>query len=592
MTLDLPSGIANQKLGASQIDSVLDHFSASAKSHLGFTPRIEQLGAARQLLGRVVAEMGTGEGKTLTLAAAASLFASASLLANDNLLASKNLMSRDNRCVYVATANDYLAQRDAQWMRPIYRDLGFTVSHVTSQSQPEERIAAYQSNVVYATIREFGFDFLRAALAKRSGQSNVAQVTCDALIVDEADSVLIDEARTPLIITAPVSQTLPAMEACYQWAARVAKQFNLATDFVRTDASAVALTESGSQRVFHLPMPNEMGPLGMTDIIHSLECAIWINQTMRTNRDYIVRDGRVSIVNEYTGRASDNRLFATGIQQAIEARERLSISPPSQPVARISIQDFVDKFDHVCGITATATEDRKEFKQVYDLKVISVPPHNPSQRQMLETHFCRDQESKWQAIVNETKAMIAIDRAVLIGTRNIPQSISLAKALAREDVDHAVLNALNHAHEAAIIAGAGQCGQVTVATNMAGRGTDIKLSAEVLAAGGLHVIVSEPHEESRIDRQLIGRCARQGNPGSARIYLSRDDQILSQTIRDKSAKPVAKPVAKLVKQIAHAQYDLSRQRRLQRSRLMAHETAMAMALQKLGLDPHLDPLHQ
>lgn len=546
-----------------QVDSTFSRFIASTQSHLGFDPRDQQLAAAQKLLGRVIAEMATGEGKTLTLAAAASLLA------------------RKHQSVYIATANDYLAQRDAQWMQPIYRDQGLSASFVTSQSTPSQRTDAYRSPIVYATIREFGFDYLRAALAKRNGDAGIGSIRLDALIVDEADSVLIDEARTPLIITAPLAQKDPAMESCYRWAAEIAASFVDGQDYVRVDpGEAVALTDRGNQRVLHLKMPSEMKTLSMTDILHSLEQAIWVSQTMQAERDYVVRDNRVAIVNEFTGRASDKRSFATGIQQAIEAQQGLPISPPSQPVARITVQDFADKFKHVCGTTATAKESRQEFKQVYDVAVVDIPLHQPSQRRMLQPQFFSDQESKWQAIADETKSMIAKGRAVLIGTRSIPQSLSLAKVLDAQSIPHVVLNALNHQHESEIVAKAGQVGQVTVATNMAGRGTDIQLSQEVHTTGGLHVIVSEPHSESRIDRQLIGRCARQGNPGSTRLYASSTDQLFSDQVA----------VSKVTeKRIAKAQTARTQQHRLQRSRLMSHETAMATALKKLGLDPHLDP---
>ncbi|NND98330.1 MAG: preprotein translocase subunit SecA [Pirellulaceae bacterium] len=560
-------------------ESIIQRFSVSAASHLGYRPRAVQIDAASRLMGRVIVEMATGEGKTLSLALAASLIAST------------------GRRVCVATANDYLAHRDAHWMRPLYTDLGLTVGNVATDHSTPQRSQSYQRDVAYGTIREFAFDHLRAAMAARRQQPIDASPTLDVLIVDEADSVLIDEARTPLVISSPEKGLDPADEATLRWAANVAGTFHDSHDFVRCDPGGmIALTTSGRQRVLHLQMPPAMGPLSMTDIIHRLEIAIWINQTMYAGQQYIIRDGKVSIIHEYTGRASQQRMFGAGVHQAIEAREGLKITPPNQPIARITVQDFTDLFAHVSGVTATAREDQNELVQVYQLPVEVIPSHRPCQRKIHAACVCRDEPTKWQRIAEETMEMIQAGRAVLIGTRSVQQSEALSQVLRQCGVEHVVLNARHFDREAEIVAQAGNPARVTVATNMAGRGTDIELSDAVRQAGGLHVIVSEAHAASRIDRQLFGRCARQGDPGTARLFVCPDDEVLLLGLgparygRTRQSYLATSDSRGLLSQLVRAQRLVSRQQRLGRSALTAHQSQLNSVLQNLGLDPQLDPL--
>ncbi len=560
---------------------IVDQVRSAASTHLGVDLRDVQVTAGTQLLQGRIAEMQTGEGKTLSTVIPASVLASS------------------GRKVLIATANDYLAARDADWMGPLYREFGLRVSHITSTSTSEQRREAYEGDISYGTLREFAFDFLRHSLESRQQSAQVAspRFPLDVLVIDEADSVLIDEARTPMIITASTEAMDEPIKACYHWSAKQACDYLRQTDYVRlAESGAIALTDCGRRRAIHAEMPEAMRSLTTTDILHCLERAIWINEAIHRDQHYVVKGRKIHLVDEYTGRKSGERHFGGGIHQAIEAREGLDLSPESQPVARVSVQDFVGKFDHLCGITATAWEDRRELRNVYGLRVHRVATHQPSQRKILQPAVCRSREQKWDQIVEETQAVIAKQRAVLVGTRTVAQSEQLSERFQTRGIDHVVLNARNHRQEAAIIAGAGRVGRVTIATNMAGRGTDIQLEPAVTAAGGLHVIVSEPHAAARIDRQLIGRCARQGDPGSARIFASPDDEILAQAFGRERAEQIRQSAlggaseSWLLAKLKRAQQRVSQNHRRERARLTAHEDTLAESMQRLGLDPHLDPL--
>ena len=569
-------------MNAASFQPLVQQVSESATTRLGFAPRQVQLQAAEYLQQRNIVEMETGEGKTLTLAIAAILFA-------------KPTGNRPKRSVCIATANDYLAERDAAWMQGVFQDMGLSSAAVVASTALDRRSAAYQCDIVYGTIREFGFDFLRATLAAQDSAPPVlsgietGQPRFDVLMVDEADAVLIDEARTPLVISQTQHEpTDEATESCFRWAAEVAKQFQTPTDYVRVVDGAVALTTQGRSRIHHLKMPAAMNSLSMTTIIHAVERAVWVNETMKPQQQYIVRDKQIVIVHKFTGRSAPGKTFAAGVHQAIEAREGLPITPPQYVAARVSVQELVNKFAHVCGSTATATEDRRELKQVYATRVVQVSPHEPNRREVMPPCVCENEAQKWQQIIQETKAMMDGQRAVLIGTPSITKSEALADLLRDYNIAPVVLNAKNPESEAEIVRQAGQAGQVTVATNMAGRGTDIPLSEEVRQRGGLHVIVSEPHLAARIDRQLMGRCARQGDPGSARMFVCADDDLLQA---DQAGVTVgSSPSAgNTLKRIAKAQQMLQQRARLQRSQLTAQETRLSESLQTLGLDPHLNP---
>lgn len=552
----------------------------SCVARLGFQIRASQWEAAELLGSRCIVEMPTGEGKTLTTLLAACSLAAA------------------GRKVLIATANDYLAARDAEWMSTLYDSVGLTVASVTTSTPRGDRRGVYDHNIVYGTLREFAFDFLHHSMENRKEnkpQGMLAKFPDDVLILDEADSILIDEARTPMIITAPVSRIDPTREACYRWSSATAKGFQHPEDYVRAGGSGqIALTEKGRKRAISTKMPSTMADLTTTDILHSLERAILVNETIHRDVHYLVQEDSIQLVDEYTGRRTAERNFGGGVQQAIEAREGLALTQESQPIARISVQEFTARFAHLCGMTATAWEDREELLRVYGVKVHRMPPHRKSRQIVMSPIACRSLEEKWERIAEETAMMTAKNRAVLIGTRTIAQSEELSKKLSEKELPHVVLNARNPTSEAAIIAEAGKAGKITVATNMAGRGTDIRLSETVFKSGGMHVIVSEAHAAARIDRQLIGRSSRQGAPGSARLFVSPSDEILSQGYGQQEADKFLQAALQgsphwLLDKVLSAQKKVTLQHRRERAELAARDETLAEAMLTLGLDPHLDP---
>ncbi|MAI30827.1 MAG: hypothetical protein CBE00_01655 [Planctomycetaceae bacterium TMED240] len=560
-----------------------ERMNAACAEHLGFEIRPNQWNASRLLVDRCIVEMPTGEGKTLT-----TFLAACSLAAT-------------GKTVLIATANDYLASRDAGWMSKLYKSVSLSVSSVTASTPQQGRSKTYKHDIVYGTLREFAFDFLRHSLERRKKQpSNIphSEFPKDILIIDEADSILIDEARTPMIITAPTTRVDQAKESCYRWASNAAKEFQRSRDYVRIDGSGlIALTQTGRKRAIATAMPTAIATLTTTEILHALERAILVNETLHRDIHYVLHEDCVQLVDEYTGRRTADRNFGGGVQQAIEAREGLALTRESEPIARISVQDFVARFRHLAGMTATAWEDRDELQRVYDAKVHRVRPHRRSQQVLMPPVACRSLGEKWTRIANETAKMIATNRSVLIGTRTITQSEELSTQLSEKGISHVVLNARNAASEAQIIAEAGQAGRVTVATNMAGRGTDIRLSEEVRKAGGMHVIVSEAHAASRIDRQLIGRSSRQGDPGSARLFISAADEILAQAYGEEQAAKFLLAAERgsirwLLPKVLAAQKRVVRMHRNERAELTARDESLADAMLSLGLNPHLDPLHE
>lgn len=560
-----------------------DRINKACVEHLGFKIRASQWDASSLLSTRCIVEMPTGEGKTLT-----------------TLLAACSLAAKGRR-VLIATANDYLASRDADWMSKLYKSVGLSISSVTTATPQQERASVYERNIVYGTLREFAFDFLRYSLNNRSKLHTDAErieFPQDVLIIDEADSILIDEARTPMIITAPITDVDQAKESCYRWSSEVAKEFHRPRDYVRSDTSGlVALTETGRKRVITSKMPSAMAAMTTTDILHALERAILVNETIHCDVHYVVHENAIHLVDEYTGRRTIERNFGGGVQQAVEAREGLALTRESEPIARISVQDFVSQFSHLSGMTATAWEDRDELLRVYGAKVHQVRPHRQSSQILMPPSVCRSLAEKWIRIADETAGMVATNRSVLIGTRTIAQSEELSTHLNEREISHVVLNARNPTSEAAIIAEAGQAGRVTVATNMAGRGTDIRLSEEVTSAGGMHVIVSEAHAASRIDRQFIGRSSRQGDPGSARLFVSPADEILAQAYGERQAADFqvaaqSGSIKWLLNKVLSAQKRVARLHRKERADLTARDEILSDAMRALGLDPHLDPLHE
>jgi preprotein translocase subunit SecA len=557
----------------------------AVRKSFGHELRANQILTGGALVEPSIAELATGEGKTVAAVLPLAFWA------------------RHGQGVYLSTANDYLARRDASWMQQVFDCLGLTVGCVQDGQSAEERRAAYACDVTYGTIREFGFDFLRDALQSRRSDGvatalsrpMVVQRNAFALIVDEADALLIDEARTPLIISHASGSMREATTACYRWCARNARKLNENVDYVRGSAAGeIAFTSAGKFRLFDMQMPPSMNSLTLTEILHAMERAIFVNHTYQPNQHYLVRNQKVCIIDEYTGRVSEGRTWNEGIHQAIEAREALPLTPPSQTVAQITVQDYARRFEHLCGMTGTAWEARHELFKVYGLRVKRFASHLPSKRRLLPSMVCRSREEKWLAVATETRQLLALGRAVLIGTRSIPASQELAAALQDLGIDCAILNATNPQQEAEIIARAGESGNVTVATNLAGRGTDIGIDSVVHSAGGLHVIGTELHAAARIDRQLAGRCGRQGDPGSFRQYMALDDELLSTAWGHSAARRLcqrwssARNLDSAERLFLKAQKVVSRSQQLEREALGRQGEDLRELYTRLGLNDVLD----
>jgi preprotein translocase subunit SecA len=552
---------------------------------------VQLIGGAALHAGSVV-EMQTGEGKTLT--ATLPLY----------------LAALPGKGAHLATANDYLAARDAEQMRPLFERLGLSVGAITAELSRSERRAAYACDVTYGTAKEFGFDFLRDRLAEAAATSAprfgldddvpaklAVQRAAFAMLVDEADSLLIDEARTPLVVSGSPGEDRAAKVAIYRWAAKVSPQF-VEDEHYDYDAKTrrVTLTAAGRRRVRELTDGDEGLPhdAPLVDLYEHIEKAIRAARDFIRNRDYIVRDGEVVIVDEFTGRLAEGRRWRDGLHQAVEAREGLEIGLPAADAARITLQDFMLRYERLAGMTGTIATAAHELKSIYNTPVLVVPTHRPPQRMELPSMVLGTSDERWQAIVDEVQALHAAGRPVLIGTRSIVKSETLSRLLAAAGLEHQVLNARQIAAEADIIAGAGERGRITVATNMAGRGTDIRLGEGVRECGGLHVIISELHESARIDRQLIGRCGRQGDPGSYRRYLALDDDILLAAFGPERAASLRQRGERggrfdhLAKLFFRAQANVERQHFSLRERLLDYERERRKMQEQLGQDAYLD----
>jgi len=491
---------------------------------IGERPFRVQVAGALALHAGCVVEMATGEGKTLAATMPATV------------------AGWRGRGCHIITVNDYLAQRDAEWMGRIYRFCGLRVAHVAQGMPPAERRAAYRADVTYATNKEVTADFLRdrlalgrlrglpaALLAKiadggDSGAARLLQRGLHHAIVDEADSVLIDEAVTPLIISGHAPN--PEQAEAFARAAEIADALRPGADWRADDRyREVRLTAAGRKRLADLA--EALGGLwrGRRRREELVVQALTARRFYLRDRQYVVQDGKVVIVDEFTGRLMPDRQWRDGLHQAVEAVERLEVNPPRDTCARISFQRFFRLYPHLAGMTGTAAEARREFWQIYHLPVVVVPTNRPCVRRRLPIRVYAGEEAKWAAVVERIRQVHEAGRPVLVGTRSVAASERLSGLLAAGGLDHQVLNAVRHREEAAVVAAAGRPGKVTVATNMAGRGTDIRLGRGVADLGGLHVIATERHEAGRIDRQLFGRCARQGDPGSAEAVVALDDEL-------------------------------------------------------------------
>jgi preprotein translocase subunit SecA len=556
-----------------------------------------------QLLGgaamyhRSIVEMQTGEGKTLT--ATLPLYLSA----------------LEGKGAHLATVNDYLARRDAEWMGPIYSALGMTVGVIQSQQPQEQRRQAYACDVTYGTANEMGFDFLRDRLLLRSqatGQRDLfgqmlgvstsgkhdepVQRRLHFMLVDEADSILIDEARTPLIISALPGEDEKIAAEAYRWAAQNEDQFQEDDDYdYDHDEKTVELTLDGRQRVRAMQKPEAMDRLPLSTIYEYIQRAIKVKREMFLDRHYVVRDGEIVIVDEFTGRLAEGRKWRAGIHQAVEAQEGVEITFATNQAARITVQDFFLRYERLAGMTGTASTSARELRKIYSVHVEAIPTNRPPIRKKLPTKVFGTSQQKWNAVVADALEQLQIGRPVLIGTRSIDKSEVLARLLTQAGANPTVLNARHIEREAEIVSQAGQPGRLTVATNMAGRGTDIKLAEGVEVLGGLHVICTELHEAQRIDRQLIGRCGRQGDPGTYRQFLALDDEILLLGLGPKRAARLETlgtrlngPVAGMEQLFYRAQRKVERRHFRDRKVLLYHEKERQKVQRQMGQDPYLD----
>ena len=482
-----------------------------------------------QLIGGIVlhqgriAEMRTGEGKTLVSTCPAYL----------NALTGKG--------VHVVTVNDYLAKRDSEWMGRVHRYLGLTVGTVLNEMSTEERQAAYACDITYVTNNELGFDYLRDNMAIYKSQQVLRGL--NYCVIDEVDSVLIDEARTPLIISGQSGKSTKLYELCDILArqlergeesaefskinAILGEEIEETGDFIVNEKEkTVNLTQQGVEKVekyFHI---ENLADAENLEIQHNIILALRANYLMFRDKDYVVKDDEVLIVDEFTGRIMNGRRYSDGLHQAIEAKEHVQVKRESRTLATITFQNFFNKFSKKAGMTGTAQTEEKEFRNIYSMDVIQIPTNRPVQRIDLDDAVYKSKKEKFQAVVDEIEAIHETGAPVLVGTIAIETSELLSSMLRKRGIKHNVLNAKFHEQEAAIVAEAGVHGAVTIATNMAGRGTDIKLDDESKAAGGLHIVGTERHESRRIDNQLRGRAGRQGDPGQSQFFISLEDDLM------------------------------------------------------------------
>ena len=543
-----------------------------------------------------ISEMQTGEGKTLT--------ATLPLVLHSML----------GKGSHLATVNDYLAHRDADWMKPLFEALGLKVGIVLTDHNQDQRRKSYGADVTYGTAKEFGFDFLRDRLLMRAQGRNVndflgagsderwsstgeqpVQRGMHFALVDEADSILIDEARTPLIIGSLGDEAREAVIATFRWASEYAGGFEYKEDYtLEEDSRKVELTSKGRQKVRSLPRPDEIRTVALVDLYEYIERAIRVLRDYHLDRQYVVRDGEIVIVDEFTGRLAEGRKWRDGIHQAVEANAGVEISIPTGQAARITVQDLFLRYKYLAGMTGTAATSAGELRKIYKTPVLQVPTNRPPQRKKLPDIVCADMMDKFERIVHEVREVHAQGRPVLIGTRSIDKSNILASMLRQQGMKVQILNANEIEREAEIVADAGQLGQITVATNMAGRGTDVKLQDNVRALGGMMVICTELHDAARIDRQLIGRCGRQGDPGTHRQYLALDDEILRNGFGLKASEKY-----KLLGQqgrfsdsmapvFRKAQRKVERKHFRDRMALLYHEKERTKIQRDMGQDPYLD----
>ncbi len=555
--------------------------------------RVQIMGAIALFEGNV-AEMQTGEGKTLTATMPAYIRA---------------LTGEGS---HVITVNDYLANRDQEIMGQVYMKLGLTVGKVLEPMEPPERRENYACDITYGTAKEMGFDFLRDRLRKGASQDDEitkkrfaaavdggeppVQRGHHFALIDEADSILIDEAKTPLIIglTQPND---PATVNLYRWSHRATYRLESNADYVyEPDRRSAYLTDDGCRKVVLMAKPSLLNSMDTERIYTQVEKALTAKHAFQLDRDYVVVDKKVQIVDESTGRIMDGRKWQDGLHQAIEAKELVPITAATGQAARITVQSFFRNYEFLSGMTGTALPAARELKKTYQLKVTKIPTNKPCVRKGLNNRVFATQEAKRTAIVDQIRSKIQEGRSILVGTPSVDASEALSIALREAGIEHETLNALYHEVESKIVERAGEMGKVTIATNMAGRGTDIILRDEVKGKGGLHVIATELHSSKRIDRQLIGRSARQGDPGSYQFFLSLEDELLRVRgmrrimRKQKSARPnkVGELTRSWVGYFKRTQSKLEKDHRKQRKNLLKQEKFRTEAYERMGIDPYLE----
>ena len=565
----------------------------AAHRQTGLRPFLVQLAGALALDRGLLAEMATGEGKTLTAAVAAVL------------------AGWRGRPCHIVTVNDYLAERDARWFGKLYCFAGVKVGHVVSTMEAPERRDGYAADVTYTTSKEVVADFLRDRLRlglitqpdrrlirhllnpRSAAGADLVMRGLHAAIVDEADSVLIDEAVTPLIICQPRENDslCEAAAIAAELAGRLVPDVDYRVDRRHRE---VELLEAAGAKLAALSgeMPRFWSGLGRRREL--VQQAVVARELFQRDRQYVIQEGKVVIVDEFTGRMMPQRTWREGLHQAIEAKESVAITAPTEILARLSFQRYFRLYRRLAGMTGTARESAGEFWRVYQLPVVAIPTNRPCIRTQLPDRCFAEGGARWTAVVEEIAAVHATGRPVLAGTRSVAASEELARRLGARGLTCQVLNAVRHREEADIVARAGEAGRITIATNMAGRGTDILLGHGVAALGGLHVIATEPNESGRVDRQLFGRTGRQGNPGSARLFSSLDDDLVrrfvpgvlrrqaAEMLRGADAGARAGPARSA---IAYAQRAAQWLAARQRDGVLRHDTWLDEALSFSGPDP-------
>jgi preprotein translocase subunit SecA len=597
--------------GGESLDRILPEAFAlvcvAARRQIGLRPFDVQLAAGAIMHQGGLAELATGEGKTLC----------ASLPVFLNALAGQG--------VHVTTVNDYLARRDAEWIGPVYKALGLSVGVLQMQMGEQDRAAAYRCDVTYGTASEFGFDFLRDRLKvagakgqeapfwapwiggaqQPAGQDVGVQRGHHFALVDEADSIFVDEARTPLIISAPTRLATLEEQVVFQWSDQLAQQMEPEKHFTfDPKKQKLELTSEGKQLARYANPPTGPHSHAMDKLHEHIEQALQAHYRFRRGQHYIIEgegeDKKIVIVDENTGRRMPDRHWREGLHQAVEAkeaREGVRIHKPSDHAAQITFQSYFKLYGKLAGMTGTAAQNWWELRRVYKLWVVCVPTNRPVIRKQWPDRVFPTEDAKFNAVVEEVRRLREAGRAVLIGTRSVKKSLDVSARLKAAGIPHEVLNALpeHAAREAEIVAQAGQVGRVTIATNMAGRGTDIKPDPQVISAGGLHVLGTERHEALRIDRQLVGRSGRQGDPGSAQFFLSLEDELLEalgqsrqEALKRKGQRGGDGDWSGYQPLFVKAQKRAEARHFRSRVDLMVHEKQRQEVLKDLGADPYVD----